>query len=176
MCSVIWCGLSWEAFATLFTGVLAVLAAVVVGRQQIGISAKQTDILDRQVRLQEMSLREALFERRMAVFNVVQLFLADVLRDGVIRRSLESRFLEALGQIPLLFRPQVQEGVMAAYGTAKELNALQDQIRAAEAGSEFPSTPDHLREAEHAARVALAAAVTKLAETFGDEIRLGAEK
>ena len=53
--AVDWNGFSWEAFATLATGVTAVVAATVIGLRQTDISAKQTKILDLQNKLAKES-------------------------------------------------------------------------------------------------------------------------
>jgi hypothetical protein len=64
-----WAAFSWEAFATLATGVLAVSGAVVIGVLQVGIQARQSAILERQVGLHELKLRSDLFERRFRVYE-----------------------------------------------------------------------------------------------------------
>ena len=48
MCSVAWCSFSWEAFATLTTGLLAVGGAIVIAKLQMHILTRQTEIADRQ--------------------------------------------------------------------------------------------------------------------------------
>ena len=60
MCPIYWSAFSWEAFATLATGLAAVGGAVwILMRQQLS--------LDRQVELQELKLRSDLFDRRFVV-------------------------------------------------------------------------------------------------------------
>ncbi|WP_157132630.1 hypothetical protein [Novosphingobium nitrogenifigens] len=70
-----WCSFDWQSFSTLATGFAAVVGAVCVGMKQAGISRKQTDILDRQVELEEAKLRADLFERRMETYEVAADFV-----------------------------------------------------------------------------------------------------
>lgn len=60
--NIYWHQFDWPSFATLTTGALAVLAAMYVGK-------KQTKISERQVELEEATLRADLFDRRMAVYE-----------------------------------------------------------------------------------------------------------
>jgi len=48
VCGILWSEFGWDAFATMFTGVLAVGGAFWVGRKQTQISAQQNNILGRQ--------------------------------------------------------------------------------------------------------------------------------
>lgn len=75
MCSILWFGMSWEAAATLITGGMAVLAATLIGWRQTRISDRQNEILSRQFRLEELSYRASLFDRRYLVYSQVMEYL-----------------------------------------------------------------------------------------------------
>ncbi|MFY7838179.1 MAG: hypothetical protein ACOVQ0_18060 [Novosphingobium sp.] len=77
-----WCEFDWPSFATLTSGLAAVIGAVVVGLKQVGIARrqaditdKQADILDRQVKLEAAKLRADLFQRRLATFEATADFV-----------------------------------------------------------------------------------------------------
>ncbi len=70
-----WAALSWEAFATLATGLAAVLAAGIIG-------FRQSQIQDRQVALQEQELKVSLLEERLGVYDAVHNFLSYTLTRG----------------------------------------------------------------------------------------------
>lgn len=69
---IYWTGFTWEAFATLAAGLCAVLAALSVAR-------RQTTIIDRQVRLQELTFRSSIFDRRGKVYNAIRLHIGFVI-------------------------------------------------------------------------------------------------
>ena len=91
-----WCAFSWEAFATLATGLAAVVAAWRVGR-------KQVMILDRQTAIQEQTLRSELFDKRFHVYRQARALLEyarfniqpapEELHNAYLQGMLESRFL-----------------------------------------------------------------------------------
>lgn len=90
------CEIDWQAIATFSAGCLAVGAAIYVGK-------KQTNILERQGRVQELELRHALYDRRYAIYDVtrilvekIQSFPQDKLHEDFTRFSraiLEGNFL-----------------------------------------------------------------------------------
>jgi hypothetical protein len=97
-----WHAFSWEAFATLMTGILAVGAAFAVGRRQLSIQEKQAS-------LQELELRSDLFDRRYAVYDNVRKFLLHIIRDAQYPSSeIERDFLMAMGEAKFLFGNKVQ--------------------------------------------------------------------
>ena len=89
-----WCAFTWGAFATLVTGLGAVAGAVTIGLKQ--------------VRLQGLTVRSNLFDRRFTNYEAVRNFLVDILRrngesDLEIQRKFfvarrESRFLFQIGR------------------------------------------------------------------------------
>lgn len=174
MCSVIWCGLTWEAFATLVTGLLAVASAAVIGGFQLRLFAQQSSILDRQVRLQELSVREALFDRRMEVYSAALEFLEAVLRSGEL--SFQGRFEEAMAKAAFLFRPEVHEGLEAALLTARGYSYARERRRTFPEGWESGPTPQALIDEEKVAHARLMEVYANLQGLFGEEIRLGSDR
>lgn len=64
--------ISWEAFATLFTGVLAVVAAFVVGLRQQKITERQTEF-------ERQRLRYDLYDRRYKIYDRTRSVLGQIL-------------------------------------------------------------------------------------------------
>lgn len=80
MCTVLWCSLSWEAFATLITALVSLVAvggAIYVGQMQVKISARQTEIMGEQSKLHTLALRSELFERRYAIYSCIRDFVQE---------------------------------------------------------------------------------------------------
>jgi len=81
-----WCQFDWQSFATLTTGLAAVLGAVIVGWKQVGIADRQANIsehqsgiLGRQVDLEETKLRAELFQRRLETFEITADFILHIM-------------------------------------------------------------------------------------------------
>lgn len=102
MPQVYWQQFTWEAFATLTTGILAVAAAYRVGR-------KQADIQLRQAKIQESALRSDLFERRYKVFEKAEQFIREIIQhaDDPTAQT-QQEFLVAMGEARFLFSPKVR--------------------------------------------------------------------
>lgn len=114
-------------FLAFIVGVAAVLAAFLVGRRQAEILAKQTDIQERHLALQELSLKSDLFERRYQVYAAVRDWLAfwewehrlpadtrepDVTPDQK-EWDLRARFNRAIEEAAFLFHPSVHQRLIA---------------------------------------------------------------
>lgn len=126
-CSIAWCAFSWEAFATLLTGMVAVFAAWSVGRRQVAIAKQQTEILSRQTEIQHLTLRHELFDRRYEVYESTANFLSDILRSGArAETQLENEFKFAMGKSRLLFSPSVHENLREIYKRVWELYTATD--------------------------------------------------
>lgn len=95
-----WGAFTWEAFATLVTGLAAVGAALVVAYRQAGI-------VERQVKLQEAELRNAVFDRRMDVYHKIRRYLSIVTQPNVYERVKFYKqtidFIEACNTVEFLF-------------------------------------------------------------------------
>jgi len=109
-----WTAFTWEAFATLATGLAAVIAAFVVGLRQAAISQRQALILDRQVALAETALRGELYDRRIAIYDAVaesiERFLDDI-REGRPLDSDGSNLGPVAMRSRLLFHHEVPERI-----------------------------------------------------------------
>lgn len=114
MCTgaIAWCDFTWEAFATLVTGLSAVLGAILIGLRQVVIQRRQTEIQLRQTRLQEAELRAGLFDRRYRVFERTAQFLGEILRHADDPSPETQReFSIAIGESRFLFGPDVANGL-----------------------------------------------------------------
>ena len=121
-CSIAWCSFTWEAFATLVTGLAAVVAAFVLGRTQIAIQKKQTDI-------QEQTLQADLFERRYKVFQVAEQLLSEINREaGDPSRETKRNFAIAMGEAKFLFGTQVYEAMDEIWRKMSDLHLAQTKI------------------------------------------------
>ena len=133
-----WGAFTWEAFATLATGLAAVAGAVWVGSRQMNIayaqtriSLKQTAILDRQNRLEESKLRAELFDRRMLVYEATADFLIN-LRDirgqsaGVAERL--QTFSQKMRESEFLFAPKVHRGLVEIWEAGNQLRADRETL------------------------------------------------
>ncbi|MFN4184517.1 MAG: hypothetical protein ACK4M6_06995 [Hyphomonas sp.] len=103
MCSVAWCSFSWEAFATIFTGVFAVVAASVVGIRQVGIQTKLVD-------LEKLKVEVELFDRRLRVYEAAVAWFKAFIADGLAPAGqVHSDFWEAIQKSKFLFRSEVSD-------------------------------------------------------------------
>lgn len=151
-----WCGFSWEAFASLLTGILAVGAAWWVGR-------KQTQI-------QTQALKSDLFDRRLENYETVRdLVHAMLANPAEFDPILLNKFFTAKRQAYFLFSSRVNRGLDEIYDLCGNLNALQLQILSETAlnghsGSQLPQE-------KHEAFLALSARYRALPRLY-DEMRL----
>lgn len=121
--SIAWQDFSWEAFATLTTGLSAVGAAVYVAR-------KQSEIQRAQVAIQDLELRSDLFERRYTVFDGVKFFLLEILRlaDSPSHEA-EQQFLIAMGEAKFLFNDSVVSSLDEIWKKACQFHALKQTMK-----------------------------------------------
>jgi hypothetical protein len=123
--AIAWYDFSWEAFATLFTGLAAVLAAFAVGWRQGSIQKIQAEIQKRQTELQEFELRSDLFDRRYRVFEKVERFLAEILQNADDPKPETQReYCIAIGEARFLFKPHVHDGLQEILGRWARFHAL----------------------------------------------------
>lgn len=172
-----WDGFTWEAFATILTGVLAVVAALIVGVRQGGITSRQTDILESQSKLAELSLRHDLFERRYGVYVDVRDFLTYIVQQADYphrdaehpERDLETKFFQAIGLSRFYFGSGVTERLRAIQSKCASYAIVRRAI-------EDPSNRDHY--AANAIREndlfeEIYELLKGLPDLFGDALRLG---
>lgn len=108
--SIEWSAFTWEAFATLTTGILAVGGATYVGIRQTRISKRQNEILDRQTRLAEAEHRADLFERRLQTFEATADFVIHIneFPDSDPKQKVRMNLFAAkLRESQFLFKPHV---------------------------------------------------------------------
>ncbi len=91
----------WQGCATLVVGVGAVIGAYRIGNRQITLSRKQTEI-------QIASLNEALFDRRLRVYQAALRYLLEGRGgDGYVSAETTDQFTDALLTAPFLFDESV---------------------------------------------------------------------
>jgi hypothetical protein len=176
MATIYWSGFTWEAFATLATGFLAVAAAYSVGRRQVKIARKQTEILDRQVALDELKLRSELFDRRFAIYEGTKRLLAAVMaHDEKADDETVRAFLIALDQSVFLFQPNVYERLKVIWDLYCKYGAIKSAMK-----HNYETTKQYgdeqLINAHTQHLLAFNDTLTNLRETFGDELRLGQDR
>lgn len=195
MGEVHWNTFTWEAFATLFAGVLAfvagggaIIGAVIVGKRQATILKEQADIQARQAQIagraldiEELKVRTELFDDRFKVYQATREWLNFIVMyarlpgasgEGVGpvegERELNAQFFQQLDRARFLFRPSVYERLRRVVdeGWAIRLN----QRKALRA------TDDEARgrfvDAEDAAFNNVRQAHSELSAIFGEELNL----
>jgi hypothetical protein len=122
--------LDWQAIATLITGALAVVGAVWIGLRQLAITRHQNDISAEQARLAELTLRDQLFDKRLAVYNGIAGFLGAIVRQRSFpSREIEVAFLSALGASRFLFSLPTYQGIQVIWDRALEFRVLKIRMR-----------------------------------------------
>lgn len=173
-----WSAFTWEAFATLATGAMAVAGAVWVGLRQVGIAhqqveigAKQTAIMEQQTHLGELTLRHDLFERRTSVYQAVNAFLAHVMRHADYpERDIEAAFVQAMLNSRFLFPERVYEGLQEIWEHMLSFRALKSTMKATyEAEGHYG---DGNPEREEQQLLWLVERLQTLPNLFGEEMRL----
>ncbi len=152
--------LSWDAVATIVTGVLAVGAAVFVGLRQLRLMSEQTAIAARQVDLETLKLRSELFDRRMKVYDTTVKWLRHFWANGhAPADALREDYIWAIETAKFLFRPAVAQQMTHWLRQASQHDRL-------------------LWGADPASSMPLAQELNDVAKTvnalFGEEMRLGA--
>jgi hypothetical protein len=111
-----WSQFSWEAFATLLTGLAAVIAAWHIGRKQTAI--------------QSQALRSDLFTKRLENYETVRDFMNSVLRTpGDIDPNLQNKFFTAQREARFLFSDHVWQGLDRIHELHSELHGLSCEMR-----------------------------------------------
>lgn len=166
-----WSAFSWEAFATLATGILAVGAAIYVGRRQVAISDRQSRILERQTNLDALRYRSELFERRFEVYEATARFLGGIMTHAdEPERDVQMRFLAAVDASRFLFAPQVATELREIWKESCAFFATKSIMKAnySRTGSYGDGMPDK----EFQQITGLNTRLESLGDIFGDELRL----
>src|SRR5690606_5106820 len=131
---------SWEAFATLVTGVTAVAAAWFVGSRQLRILNGQNDLKNQEIRI-------SLLDRRLEVYDDVHAFLSDVMRTGrEAEPEFARRFIGARLKARFLFSPQLNSFLDEIWIRHCDLGLHRSQS-SREAGLEEEERIEHVRKA-----------------------------
>lgn len=148
--TIYWSAFSWEAFAALATGIMAVIAATYIGKRQLILQENQLEILSRQTRLTENDLKIQLLEKRTECVIAMREIVNSWARDARLDDDQISQFLQLLRKAELLFpknlTDKIDDAVMAAMAT--ELFARRSQ-RCLDEGDE-PTSQEFLEKSfEH---------------------------
>lgn len=153
--------ITWEAFATLVAGGAAVAGAVFVG-------LKQMAILDRQVGLADLAIREATFDRRFKVYEAASEYLMHM--SGAASAppyELERAFKDAKSKARFLFGPSVLRLLDEAYDVATEYATGTASRRFND-----PAEVEHATRAHQEVRRRLQSCVDRLPVVFAEEMSL----
>lgn len=123
--------IDWQAWATLATGILAVSGAVAVGIKQNKITKRLADsadrqisILSRQVALEELTLRNEVFERRFKIYDATAEYLRQILqRADAPDAEVMQAFVLAVRECEFLFDPSVTRRMNALWAQSNRFFA-----------------------------------------------------
>lgn len=175
--------MSWEAFMTLLTGALAVGAALIVGMRQTDIQREQVAIQNRLADLEELKLRQALFEARYQTYNSARMWLLATVQAGTPPYSVkdlkgETReaefrwandFLDALDRSRFLFRPAVRAELVKMHEAGQ---ALLQADKALERDSSSHEQREKAANKHDEAFTYLSNLLVNFSDVFGDELKL----
>lgn len=168
---IAWSEFSWEAFATLAAGAMAVGAAIWVGRRQLKIADRQTEILGQQAAIAGLAVRTELFDRRMEVYEASWDLLMEIVRHAAEPpREAEQRFLRAKADAKMLFSAEIGAYLQAFWEDVIHFSAAHKECRRHydRHGHYGPSL-----DAEHKRMDSLTARVDSMPEAFAKEMGFG---
>ena len=178
MCSIDWCAFTWQAFATLVTGVAATGGAIFIGTRQLAINRAQVKVAAGQARIANiqavtarMAQRSALFEKRYAVYTAIQ----DYIRKSMYVKNEDWMTLpleplqEALQKARFLFPPSVRSSLADALDAADEFAETTHDLQK---NGPYPSRDDPRRVNRSAKRKIVRERLNALSELMGEEMRL----
>lgn len=177
--------LSWEAFATLLAGALAVGAAIYVGLRQTQIQTKQVLIQDRLAELEELKLRQALFDARYQVYNASRKWLVFTVQHGsppystkgleeaqlAVEMKWADEFLDAVDRSRFLFRPAVRQVLFKMWESGQVLTRME---RALERDTTTQDQRENAADRHDEAFTYLTGLLSGFSDVFGDELVLTA--
>lgn len=120
----------WGAGATLATGIAAVAGAVIVGLKQVGISSRQTRILERQVELERAKLALELYEKRYRAYDASAALLSEAM-SGMTARPTEQisvTFIAAMTEARFLFPESVVNSMKEMWEKVQQYYALRRKM------------------------------------------------
>jgi hypothetical protein len=109
MLTIDWTSFSWQAFATMLTGLMAVAAASFVAIRQLAIARRQAELTARQTELSALTIREKLFDRRFAIYKSVREYVGIVSATGELDKANYLKFYDAVEMSRFLFSKRVHE-------------------------------------------------------------------
>ena len=154
MCSVLWSAFTWEAFATLFTGLAAVVGAVYIGHRQLRIS--------------ELTVRTELFDKRFEYYKLFEKYLSAVRStEGEISLELQNEFLAESRKAELIFPTKITPEIDEIWNKGFEYKDLQEDL-----ASQDSAKSDAARGRRKEIRADLDAAYKRFQEIASKQIRL----
>lgn len=158
--AVDWAEFTWQAFATLMTGVLAVVAATSVALRQIAL---QKQIADTANQTALLKIKTDLFDKRVAVYEDVRVWIDTVIDTANNATSQDHATMRAaIDRSQFLFAPAV---------TTRLHDLFDDAVRHA-LHKRDPDAMDNAK-ADAAWKRLFKASNDGLYDLFGDELRMG---
>lgn len=163
-----WYRFSWEAFATILTGLGALIAALVIGLRQVEIQRTQTQIQLRQTKLAELALRKDLFEKRHAIYLATYHLLRAATRTTPKKEvdQIFHDFAVAKDQAKFLFHQGVAERLEEIFQKSSHVIMVRDSQ-----GTAYRPTTEHLKLSDEYVEW-MVRAEFHLSDIFGDELKL----
>ncbi|WP_242078520.1 hypothetical protein [Brevundimonas diminuta] len=122
------CEVDWGAWATLFTGCAAVLAALIVGLKQSRIQELQAKIADRVASTEEARIRLELFEKRYAFVVVLNRFVSRVRSKKDFWTEEDTAFLEESKRAQYLFPREMKAIIDRLWYLAADYQGTSDML------------------------------------------------
>ena len=113
--SIDWSEFSWEAFATLVTGIAAVAAAWWVARNQIEIQKRQTKLSENDLKIQLLEKRSACVDELRQISNAWN-------QNANLSNEERAKFLALLYKVELLYPKIVAKKIDEAISIFRKAN------------------------------------------------------
>lgn len=172
--TIYWDAMSWEAFVAL----VAVLAAGLVGWRQMRV-------LDRQVDVAALSVKEAVWDRRLVIYDTTKAYLSHIVLKGRVpgRGSALAKVsgrIPAGGDLALAFSQAVDRAQFlmsdATYRRLLDLQAKADRLADIheDAGIFYEPSKSRLEAEAKDLREFIVGQSASVAAIFGEDLRLSA--
>lgn len=135
--TIYWSAFSWEAFATLLTGLAAVIAAWSIGHRQLKIQEQNQRFHEAQTSrdfgLREQAFRNELLDRRLECIAIIRRVSSAWSRDSRIEDEEWQELILAFQQAQLIFPKSISDSIGVALESSfrqrVHLNRSQDLYR-----------------------------------------------
>ena len=117
------CEVDWGAWATLFTGCAAVVAALIIGLKQTRIQELQAKIADRVASTEEARIRLELFEQRYEFVVVLNKFVSRIRSKKDFWTQEDSDFLDVSRRAQYLFPRETKAIIDRLWDVASDYQA-----------------------------------------------------